>query len=147
MKHVSVFDSYINTKINGGHLGNPTIIMWHKSLLYVAYFHIIMPQYASFLFELVLLILNTRRLNKTLKEGKHYSDDGIPLEVLKRCDIDEIILDGWNQALINDRKPEQWSILNLTPVQKVGPLISNTTKRHQFKLHSHGCKNLQPYVA
>ena len=53
-----------------------------------------------------------------IKEGKSSGEDGIPPEVLKRCDVDEIILDFCNQALIKDRKPDQWSILNLIPVPK-----------------------------
>ena len=58
----------------------------------------------------------------SIKEGKSYGEDGIPPEVLKRCNIDEIILDFCNQALLNRQKPDQWSILNLIPVPNSGDL-------------------------
>ena len=46
--------------------------------------------------------------NKAIKEGKSYGDDGIPLEVIKCCTIDDIIIDFCNQALLNRQKPNQW---------------------------------------
>ena len=55
--------------------------------------------------------------------------------MLKRCDIDEIILDLCNQALSNNRKPEQWSILNPIPVLKSLDL-SNTAKCRGISLSS-----------
>ncbi len=60
----------------------------------------------------------------SIREGKCFGEDGIPPEVLKRCDLDEIILDFCNQALLNNEKPEQGSILNLIPVPKCGKLSS-----------------------
>ena len=75
------------------------------------------------------------KAKKALKEGKRYGDDGIPPEVLKRCDIDEIILDFCNRALLNNRKPEQWSIINLIPVPKSGDL-SNTANYRGISLSS-----------
>ena len=57
-----------------------------------------------------------------IKEGKSFGEDGIPPEVLKRCDVDEIILDFCNQALIDNRKPDQWSTLNLISIPKSGDL-------------------------
>ena len=60
-------------------------------------------------------------------------EDGISPEVLKKCDVDEIILDFCNQALINNRKPNQWSILNLIPAPKSGDL-SNTANYRGISL-------------
>ncbi|XP_030839582.1 uncharacterized protein LOC115923289 [Strongylocentrotus purpuratus] len=59
---------------------------------------------------------------KSLVEGKSFGEDGIPPEVLKRCDLDEIILSFCNNALINEEKPHQWSILNIVPIPKSGDL-------------------------
>ena len=42
--------------------------------------------------------------------------------MLKRCDMDNIILDFCNDALINGNMPEQWSILNIVPIPKSGDL-------------------------
>ena len=75
------------------------------------------------------------KVKKALKEGKSYGEDGIPPEVIKRCDVDEIILDFCNQALLNNRKPDQWSILNLIPVPKSGDL-SNTANYRGISLSS-----------
>ena len=59
---------------------------------------------------------------KAIKEGKSYGEDGIPPEVIKRCTIDDLILDFCNQALLNRQKPNKRSILNLIPVPKSGDL-------------------------
>ena len=61
-------------------------------------------------------------VKKAIKEGKSYGEDGIPTEVIKRCTIDDLILDFCNQALLNRQKTNQWSILNLIPVPKSGDL-------------------------
>ena len=53
----------------------------------------------------------------------------------KRCDVDEIILDFCNQALIKDRKPDQLSILNLIPVPKSGD-VSDTASYRDISLSS-----------
>ena len=59
---------------------------------------------------------------KVITEGKSSGEDDIPPEVLKRCDLDDIILDFCNDALLNDRKPDQWLLLNLIPTPKSGDL-------------------------
>ena len=58
-------------------------------------------------------------------------DDGIPPEVvkIKRCNLDNIILDFCNSTLIDKRKPEQWSILNIVPVPKKGDLTNPNNYR------------------
>ena len=58
----------------------------------------------------------------SLVEGKTCGEDCIPPEVLKRCNLDDIILEFSNQTLLHGKKPEQWSILNIVPIPKAGDL-------------------------
>ena len=53
-----------------------------------------------------------------IKEGKICGVDEIRPEVLKRCNIYDIILYFCNKALLNQMKPKQWSILNKIPIPK-----------------------------
>ncbi|XP_063680135.1 uncharacterized protein LOC134815526 [Bolinopsis microptera] len=59
-----------------------------------------------------------------IKEGKAPGDDGIPPEVLKRCDLDEIVLSFCNKALTDGIAPDQWRISNIIPVPKKGDLTN-----------------------
>ena len=59
---------------------------------------------------------------KQIKEGKAPGEDGIMPEVLKRCNIDDIILLFANKLLMEGQKPDQFSILNITPIPKSGNL-------------------------
>ena len=59
---------------------------------------------------------------KRLSEGKAAGEDGIMPEILKRCDIDDILLHFANKLLINREKPDQFTILNLKPIPKSGNL-------------------------
>ena len=43
-------------------------------------------------------------------------------EVLKRCDLDDILLEFCNNILIDSEKPEQLSVLNIIPIPKAGDL-------------------------
>ncbi len=79
--------------------------------------------------------LEYQKAKNAIKEGKSFGEDGVPPEVIKRCNLDEIILDFCNQALLNNRKPDQWSILNLIPVPKSGDL-SNTANYRGISLSS-----------
>ena len=63
-----------------------------------------------------------RMAKSSIKEGKACGDDQIPPEVLKRCDLDHIVLDFCNNALMKGEKPEQWSISNIIPLPKKGDL-------------------------
>ena len=45
--------------------------------------------------------------------GKASGPDNIPPEVIKLCDIDQILLDFANDLLINKQKPSQWSISDM----------------------------------
>ena len=62
------------------------------------------------------------KAKKALVEGKTCGEDGITPEMLKRCDLDNIILDFCNDALLKGEKPDQWSILNIIPIPKSGDL-------------------------
>ena len=57
-----------------------------------------------------------------LCEGKASGPDGIPPEVIKRCNFDDIILDLSNKLLIENVIPEQWTEINLLPIPKSGDL-------------------------
>ena len=46
--------------------------------------------------------------------------DEIRPEVLKRCDLDTIVLQFYNRALIDKAKPRQWSLLNIILIPKSG---------------------------
>ena len=62
------------------------------------------------------------KAKKSLVEGKTCGEDNIPPEVLKRCDLDDIVLGFCNDALVSREKPSQWSILNIVPIPKSGDL-------------------------
>ena len=59
---------------------------------------------------------------KKLSEGKSAGPDGIPPEVIKRCNFDDIIILFANKLLIENVKREQWSEIDLIPVPKTGDL-------------------------
>ena len=60
-------------------------------------------------------------VKKTIVLGKSPGPDGIPPDVLKLCDFDDIILSIANKLFEGD-KPDQWSIGNLIPIPKSGNL-------------------------
>ena len=66
---------------------------------------------------------------KQIVEGKACGDDGIPPEVLKRVDIDEIILEFCNEALCEGQVPTQWKTCNIVPVPKKGDLTKTDNYR------------------
>ena len=41
---------------------------------------------------------------------------------MKRCDLDQIVLDFCNKALTKGEKPDHWSISNIIPLPKKGDL-------------------------
>ena len=55
-------------------------------------------------------------------EGKAAGPDNIPPEVIKRCDLDDIILSYANKLLMDGEKPDQWSLSNIIPIPKKGNL-------------------------
>ena len=66
---------------------------------------------------------------KQVKEGKAPGGDVVMPEVVKRCDIDDIILGFANKILMEQQKPDQLSTLNITPIPKSGDLSSTGNYR------------------
>jgi hypothetical protein len=66
---------------------------------------------------------------KTMVEWKRCGEDHIPVEVIKRCQIEEIVLSFCNEALMNKNKPAKWSILNIVPIPKAGDMSSASNYR------------------
>lgn len=64
---------------------------------------------------------------KQLREGKAPGEDGIMPEVLKRVDIDDILLKFSNKMLVDHDLPDQLAVMNIIPVPKKGDLsqVSN----------------------
>ncbi|XP_015753298.1 PREDICTED: uncharacterized protein LOC107333054 [Acropora digitifera] len=69
------------------------------------------------------------KAKKSLTEGKSCGEDGVTPEILKRCDLDSIILDFCNRALTNRQIPSQWSVLNIIPIPKTGDLSLGSNYR------------------
>ena len=69
------------------------------------------------------------KAKRSITEGKACGEDNIPPEVLKRCNLDEEILGFCNRALLEGRKPEQWSIMNIIPIPKTGDLSKGNNYR------------------
>ena len=63
-----------------------------------------------------------KKAKDRIKEDKAYGSDAIAPEILKRCDLDEIVLGFCNDALDGKGIPEQWTLSNLVPVPKKGDL-------------------------
>ena len=63
-----------------------------------------------------------KRVKTSLKLGKSAGPDGIPPEVFKCCDFDDICLNFCNKVLMQSDKPPQWSFMNIIPVPKSGDL-------------------------
>ena len=69
------------------------------------------------------------KVKNTLTEGKSCGEDCITPEVLKKCNLDDIVLDFCNQALMGQGTPEQWSVLNIIPIPKSGDLSLGSNYR------------------
>ena len=69
------------------------------------------------------------KAKQSTTEGKSCGEDGVTPEVLKRCNIDSIILDFCNAALLKREKPAQWSMLNIVPIPKSGDLSLGSNYR------------------
>ena len=61
-------------------------------------------------------ICELERAKSKIVEGKAAGPDNIPPEVIKRFDLDDIILDFANSLLIRGDKPNQWSSSNIIPI-------------------------------
>lgn len=82
---------------------------------------------------------------KQIVEGKAFGDDGISPEVMKRVDLDEIILKFCNDALTKGEIPDQWKLSNIIPVPKKGDL-TKTDNYRGISLTSIVCKTLNRMV-
>ena len=69
------------------------------------------------------------KAKKQIVEGKAFGEDGIPPEVMKRVDLDHIILEFCNNALCKGEIPEQWKHSNIVPVPKKGDLTDTNNYR------------------
>ena len=67
-------------------------------------------------------IEEVKEAKKQMREGKAPGEDGIMPEVLKRVDIDDILLKFDNKALIEHDLADQLAVMNLIPVPKSGDL-------------------------
>lgn len=56
-------------------------------------------------------------------------EDGLPPEVMKRCDFDDIVLEFCNHALEDGVAPDQWRICNIVPIPKKGDLTDTNNYR------------------
>ena len=70
-----------------------------------------------------------REAKRRIKDNKACGEDGIPPEVLKRCDLDDIVLKYCNTALTEGKAPDQWKISNIIPVPKKGDLTKTDNYR------------------
>ena len=70
-----------------------------------------------------------QKAKKSLRDGKQAGPDNIPPEVLKYCDLDDILLEFANDLLNKKVKPKQWSEINLIPIPKSGDLSDTSNYR------------------
>ena len=70
-----------------------------------------------------------QKVKHKLKTGKMPGADEIPPEVLKFCDLDEIVLSFANKLMTNNEKPQQWSDVDIKPLPKSGDLGLTTNYR------------------
>ena len=61
-------------------------------------------------------------VKKKLVDGKSTDPSGIVPEILKYCDLDDIILQYANSVLLHTKKPDQWCTNHLKPLPKSGDL-------------------------
>ena len=74
-------------------------------------------------------------VRKQVKENKATGPDGISPEVLKRCEINDIIIGFANKILINHEKPTQLQESDMIPIPKKGDL-SLPSNHHGISLSS-----------
>ena len=68
----------------------------------------------------LIFVEDYNKAKRSITEGRSCEEDKIPSEVLKRCSLDKETLGFCNMALLEGRKPEQWSIMNIIPIPKTG---------------------------
>ena len=76
------------------------------------------------------------RSKNSLVERKSSGEDNIPPEVLKRSDLDDIVLCSCNDALVNREKPSLWYIPQYCANPKIWrPQLRRQLSGHKFKFH------------
>ena len=68
-------------------------------------------------------------VKRKITENKTAGSDKIPPEVLKICDLDNIILKFANNFLTNNKKTQQWSELDIVTIPKKGDLSFSANYR------------------
>ena len=70
-----------------------------------------------------------RRAKQQIILGKSAGPDLIPPEVLKLCNLDDILLDMCNASLMDRDTVEKWSLMNIIPVFKSGSVLDPNNYR------------------
>ena len=64
-----------------------------------------------------------------MKKGKQTGSDNVAIDVLKECDLDDIVLEFANNLIANSQKPQQWSDIGMIPLPKPGDLTDTQNYR------------------
>ena len=70
------------------------------------------------MFDLEFSLEELKEAKKQLRDGKAPDEDGIMPELVRRVDLDDIILKISNKFYIDNQMPEQLGIINLIPLPK-----------------------------
>ena len=70
-----------------------------------------------------------KKAKQQLQLGKSAGPDQIPPEVLKLCNLDNILLDMCNSSLMDRDMADQWSLMNIVPVFKSGCMLDPNNYR------------------
>ena len=70
-----------------------------------------------------------KEAKRQLQLGKSAGPDQIPPEVIKLCNLDDILLDMCNSSLMDRDKVDQWSLMNIIPIFKSGNILDPSNYR------------------
>ena len=70
-----------------------------------------------------------KEAKRQLQLGKSAGPDQIPPEVIKLCNLDDILLDMCNSLLMDRDKVDQWSLMNIIPIFKSGNILDPSNYR------------------
>ena len=71
-----------------------------------------------------------KKVKASLKLGKSAGPDGIPPEVFKCCDFDDICLNFCIKVLMQGDKPPQWSFMDIIGVHHITQKIKETVRSY-----------------